>query len=61
VIPIVWGEPDREASQAAERGELVTGGCFVAPENPTWRCKACGEDFGRLGDDPIYFGEGADG
>jgi hypothetical protein len=62
VLPIVYGEPmpDVKGSLGGPiqpDDEVVIGGCLIAPENPTWRCKACVHDFGRLGDDPVYFGE----
>jgi len=38
--------PTHEAFEAAERGELVLGGCLVSNMNPTRHCKVCGQDFG---------------
>ena len=44
MIPIVFGYPMPETFEAADRGELILGGCLVAGENPTHRCSACGQD-----------------
>jgi hypothetical protein len=35
--------------EAAEKGEIVMGGCIVHEDNPTWSCKKCGHRWGRLG------------
>jgi len=45
-VTIIYGMPTHEAFEAAERGELVLGGCLVSDMNPTRHCKACGKDFG---------------
>jgi hypothetical protein len=44
-IPILYGDPTREAEQAARRGELVLGGCCVMGEDPKWHCRACERDW----------------
>lgn len=49
-IPIVYGMPGPELFEAAERGEVVLGGCVLGDENPVWQCKACGAHWGRLSD-----------
>jgi hypothetical protein len=41
-IPIVYGYPDFELGQAAERGEVILGGCLVGPESPEFECRSCG-------------------
>ena len=46
-VPIVYGLPDWDLGRAAERGELVLGGCMVTDDDPRWRCRACEADFGR--------------
>lgn len=33
-----------------ERGIAVTGGCFIAPNMPDWRCRACGHEWLDLTD-----------
>lgn len=50
VIPWVYGEPTHLAGEAAARGELMIGGCLIWPERPKWHCKACGKDFGAVGE-----------
>lgn len=51
-IPIMYGYPAnaKAAFEAAERGELVIGGCVIDDDNPIWSCGDCGERYGRLGD-----------
>lgn len=46
IVKILYGMPTHEAYEAAERGELVIGGCCVLDIKPTKHCKACGQDFG---------------
>ena len=48
VIPIVYGYPLPETMEAAERGEVEQGGCCVTGDDPTLKCRACGEEFGGL-------------
>jgi len=31
---------------AAERGEIVLGGCSITGDDPTRHCKACDQEFG---------------
>ncbi len=49
-VPIVYGHPSAEAFEAAERDEIVLGGCVVTPDLPIWLCRACDHRWGRLGD-----------
>jgi ribA/ribD-fused uncharacterized protein len=42
-VPIVYGLPSGTAFGAAERGEVVLGGCVIEPDAPTFSCLACGE------------------
>ncbi len=40
----MFGLPDAETSEAAERGEFVLGGCVVDPgPTPRWACPECGQ------------------
>ena len=39
VLPVLWGMPDVEAMKAADRGELILGGCML--EDVAFRCD-CG-------------------
>jgi hypothetical protein len=47
---LVIGLPSPDAfDAAAERGELVLGGCVVVSEDgrtPSWACPACKREFG---------------
>jgi hypothetical protein len=45
-VKILYGMPTHEAFEAAERGEIVLGGCCVSDTNPTRHCKDCGQGFG---------------
>lgn len=45
LIPILYGMPTGEAFKAAERGEIVLGGCCIAKNSPTMQCKDCGKEF----------------
>jgi hypothetical protein len=45
-IPIVYGMPGPELVEAAERGEVALAGCIVSHFDPSWTCKACGNQFG---------------
>lgn len=42
LVPITYGYPGHEMWEAADRGEIVLGGCVVFDEQPTARCSACG-------------------
>ncbi len=41
IIPIVYGLPGRELFEAAERGEVLLGGCEVYYGNEKHFCKEC--------------------
>jgi hypothetical protein len=45
VRPILYGFPSSEAIDAADRGELVLGGCVVSEDDPDIACRACGLRF----------------
>ena len=34
-----------EAGEAAQRGEIVLGGCMVGDESPDYQCRGCGSDL----------------
>lgn len=36
VVPLVMGLPTQETYEAAQRGELVIGGCAVSGNEPKW-------------------------
>jgi hypothetical protein len=44
-VPIVFGYPMPETFEAAERGEVVLGGCVIDGNEPTARCPHCGTDL----------------
>lgn len=48
VRPIVYGEPMLSTFEAAERGELIIGGCVVTEGIPLWDCPNCSCRFGCL-------------
>lgn len=45
-LPIVYGLPDLEAARKAEAGEIALGGCVVTGDDPRWRCRTCGYEWG---------------
>ncbi len=45
VVPIVYGLPSWELGQAAERGEIVLGGCIITDHAPKWHCLDCGHTW----------------
>ncbi len=47
-VHLAYGLPTEEGRQAARRGEIVLAGCYVGPNDPEWRCKACRHQWGRL-------------
>jgi len=40
-VPVLYGLPTREAVEAAERGELVLGGCVLTDDDPPRCCTEC--------------------
>lgn len=42
-LPIVHGMPTLEMKEAAERGDIVLGGCVRLPgeKSPKWACPEC--------------------
>ena len=45
-VPIVYGFPSTEMFEASQRGDVALGGCVVEASSPTWRCTACGLEWG---------------
>ena len=41
-MEIVYGLPDLDLAEAAERGEVALGGCDIEFENPNRQCRRCG-------------------
>jgi hypothetical protein len=44
-VDILYGMPDTEAQQMADRGEIVLGGCCIDLEGPERQCTACGHQW----------------
>jgi len=44
-VPILYGLPGPDAADAQQRGEVVLGGCIVAPDQPDRACTACGHQW----------------
>jgi hypothetical protein len=40
-LPVEYGFPSLEMGEAAERGEIVLGGCLIGPESPDYECRDC--------------------
>ena len=40
-VPVVYGYPDHELFEAAERGEVVLGGCVIFDDQPERECLRC--------------------
>jgi hypothetical protein len=51
MVKIVYGEPNAELMEAAERGEIILGGCCVVVDEdgdivaPKWGCVNCDNRF----------------
>ena len=45
VVPIVYGYPGDELTEASMRGEVALGGCVVFPDAPEYTCKNCGHEW----------------
>lgn len=41
-VEILYGYPTSEAGMAAERGEIVLGGCLILEQSPAYQCRGCG-------------------
>ncbi|MDA9293091.1 hypothetical protein N9Q18_01280 [bacterium] len=48
MVPIACGYPGAEMFEAAERGEIVLGGCTIDAGNPTRRCPCGAATSGSL-------------
>lgn len=45
VLRIQYGNPTPETMEAAERGELLLGGCCISPDSSDYACPTCGQAF----------------
>ena len=43
-LRIIYGLPDLKVAEAAERGEVVLGGCVIG-DDPILRCRGCGHEW----------------
>jgi len=41
VISIIYGMPDYQLLEQAEKGEIHLGGCIVSDNDPHYYCKEC--------------------
>ncbi len=49
IVPIAYGLPEQALFEAADRGEVVLGGCEFSPDAPNRHCKDCAHDW-HVGD-----------
>ena len=45
-VEILYGYPSSEALEAAERGEIMLGGCCISLDDPKYCCKECDYSWG---------------
>lgn len=45
VLRIQYGYPGHEMRDAAERGEILLGGCCISPDSPDYGCPNCGQGY----------------
>ena len=50
-VRIVYGYPSLPLGEAAERGEVVLGGCLWGPESPDYECRSCGSALPWVAED----------
>lgn len=48
VLEVVYGYPTYKAHQAAERGELILGGCCIDEDCPDMRCSCCHQGYKKF-------------
>ncbi len=41
MMSIVYGYPGPDLVEAAERGEVILGGCIIEPGQAEWACRIC--------------------
>lgn len=46
LIPIIYGLPSPAMFRAAQKDQIILGGCVETSNNPHWKCQGCGKDFG---------------
>ena len=55
-LQIVYGMPDEELWESAQRGEVLIGGCCIVPGQASRECTECGWDNG-VPYDPLVVAE----
>lgn len=48
VLRIQYGYPSHAMMEAAERGEILLGGCIISEDSPDCACPVCGQSFKRM-------------
>lgn len=41
LLPIIYGLPSPAIFRAAQKGEVILGGCGPNDNGPNWKCEAC--------------------
>ncbi len=47
-LEIIYGFPSEEMFGAESSGSIALGGCVVQDDNPAYRCRRCGHEFGEV-------------
>ena len=45
VVPILYGEPNKQAYEEYLQGNVALGGCCVTGNDPDWECLGCEQQF----------------
>ncbi|MCZ2804874.1 hypothetical protein O2W18_07175 [Modestobacter sp. VKM Ac-2983] len=45
---MVYGLPDITATDLADEGKVILGGCMVGPDDPDWLCLPCAKGPDQL-------------
>ena len=47
-LEILYGLPSHEMYLAEFQGSIALGGCIISDDNPAYRCRDCGHEFGEV-------------
>ena len=47
-LEILYGLPSHEMQRAEFEGAIALGGCIISDDNPAYRCRDCGHEFGEV-------------
>jgi rubredoxin len=47
-LEILYGLPSDEMQRAEFEGSIALGGCIIRDDNPAYRCRDCGHEFGEV-------------